>query len=256
MLIDSHAHLDAPYFKNKLPAVLQRALNAGVRQVVTIGVTPSSTRSCIQIAETHPFVHATAGFHPHWADGATADRMAQLEKLIGDRRIVALGEFGLDYHHFRSPRQDQIELFTKMMDIAVTTSLPVIIHDRKAHDDVYRILSAYRSKLTGGIIHCFSGDWSLAKKYLDWGFFLSIPGPVTYPRSKDLREVARKAPLNRLLLETDAPHLSPVPKRGQKNEPAFLHFTAAEVARLRNISYEKLAEATSQNAYGVYNLAP
>ena len=255
MLIDSHAHLDAPYFKDKLPIVLQRALNAGVRQVVTIGVTPSSTRSCIQIAETYPFVHATAGYHPHWANGATEDRMAELEKLIGNRCIVALGEFGLDYHHYRSPRQDQVELFTNMMDIAVTTELPVIIHDRKAHDDVYRILSALRSKLAGGIIHCFSGDWSLAIKYLDWGFFLSIPGTVTNPRSKTLREVARKAPLNRLLLETDAPHLSPVPKRSTKNEPAFLHFTAREVARLRNISYEKLAEATSQNAYRAYNLA-
>ena len=256
MLIDTHAHLDAPYFKNKLPAVLQRALDAGVDQVVTIGVTPSSSRNGIQIAETHPRIHATAGFHPHWANGATADRIAQLEALIGNRRIVALGEFGLDYHHFRSPRQDQIELFTKMMDIAVTTSLPVIIHDRKAHEDIYRILSTYRSKLTKGIIHCFSGDWSLAKKYLDWGFFLSIPGPVTYPRSKALREVARKAPLNRLILETDAPHLTPVPKRGQRNEPAYVRYTAREVARLRNISYEKLAEATSQNAYRVYNLAP
>ncbi len=254
MLIDSHAHLDAPYFKNKLPGVLQRAQNAGVRQVVTIGVTPSSTRSCIQIAESHPSVHATAGYHPHWADGATAERIAQLEALIGHRSVVALGEFGLDYHHFRSPREDQIELFTKMMDLAVTTQLPVIIHDRKAHEDVYRILSAYRSKLAGGVIHCFSGDWSLATKYLDWGFFLSIPGTVTYSRVKALREVARKAPLSRLLLETDAPHLSPVPKRGRKNEPAYLQFTAREVARLRNIPYEKLAEATTQNACRVYNL--
>ena len=255
MLIDSHAHLDAPYFKDKLAVVLQRALNAGVRQVVTIGVTPSSTKSCIKIAETHPFVHATAGYHPHWSDGATTERMAELEKLIGHRCIVALGEFGLDYHHLRSPRRDQIKLFTNMLDMAVTTKLPVIIHDRKAHDDVYQILSGYRSKLAGGIIHCFSGNWSLAIKYLDCGFFLSIPGTVTNPRSQTLREVARKAPLNRLLLETDAPHLTPVPKRGHKNEPAFLHFTAREVARLRKIPYEKLAEATSQNTYRVYNLA-
>lgn len=254
MLIDSHAHLDAPYFKNKLPVVLQRARDNGVRQVVTIGVTPSSTRACIRIAESYPFVHATAGYHPHWSNGATPERMAELAEHVRNPNIVALGEIGLDYHHFHSPRKDQIALFNTMLDMAVAAKLPIIIHDRKAHADVYRILSDYRQKLVGGVIHCFSGDWRLAQKYLNWGFFLSIPGTVTNPRAKNLREVARKAPLNRLLLETDCPHLSPIPRKSRKNEPAFLRYTAGEVARLRNITQEALAEATSTNVYRAYRL--
>jgi TatD DNase family protein len=252
VLIDSHAHLDAPYFRNKLPAVLQRARDNGIGQVVTIGVTPSSTRGCIGIAESYSFVYATAGYHPHWSNGTTPERMAEMEKHVRNPNIVALGEIGLDYHHFRSPREDQIYLFNTMLDIAVAAKLPVIIHDRKAHSDVYRILSNYRSKLAGGVIHCFSGDWQLAQKYLSWGFFLSIPGTVTNPRSRNLREVAQKAPLSRLLLETDAPHLSPIPRKSRKNEPAFLRYTAGEVARLRNISHAALAQATSQNVYRAY----
>lgn len=252
MLIDSHAHLDAPYFKKILPAVLQRARDNDVRRVVTIGVTPSSTRTCIRIAESYPFVHATAGYHPHWSNGATPERMAELERHIGNPRIVAVGEIGLDYHHYRSPQEDQIALFNTMLDIAVAVKLPIIIHDRKAHADVYRILSNYHSKLAGGVIHCFSGDWHLAKKYLNRGFFLSIPGTVTNPRAGNLRVVARKTPLDRLLLETDAPHLSPIPRKSRKNEPAYLRYTALEVARLRNISYEELAEATSRNVNRAY----
>jgi TatD DNase family protein len=141
-----------------------------------------------------------------------------------------------------------------MLEIAVEVRLPIIIHDRKAHADVYGILSEFHSKLTGGIIHCFSGNWNLARKYLDWDFFLSIPGTVTYPGRHDLREVARKAPLNRLLLETDAPHLTPAPKKGKKNEPAFVRYTAQEVARIRRITFEEVATATTQNVLQAFDL--
>ena len=252
MLIDSHAHLDAPYFKNRLPQVMHRARKAGVERVVTIGVTPSSTRSCLKIAGDYPDVYATAGYHPHWANGSTPQRLAEAERHSKNPSIVALGEIGLDYHHYRSPRQDQIDLFAVMLDMAVAARLPVIIHDRKAHDDVYGLLSAVRSRLAGGVIHCFSGDWRLAKKYLDWGFFLSIPGPVNYPNSHNLRDVARRAPLSRLLLETDAPHLSPIPKKSRKNEPAFVRYTAQAVARIRGVPLEEMAKATSENVLRAY----
>jgi TatD DNase family protein len=254
MLIDSHAHLDAPYFRSRLAAVLQRARQADIKKVITIGVTPSSTRSCMQIAAKYPSVHAAAGYHPHWANGATPERLAQAEKLAQEPSVVALGEIGLDYYHFRSPKQDQIDLFGSMLNIAVSVQLPVIIHDRQAHTDVYEMLAAFRSKLAGGIIHCYSGNWNLARKYLDWGFFLSIPGPVTYPRSHDLREVAQKAPLNRLLLETDAPHLTPASKKGRKNEPAFVRYVAQEVAGLRKIAFEEVARATSENVYQAFRI--
>jgi TatD DNase family protein len=142
-----------------------------------------------------------------------------------------------------------------MLDIAVAVQLPVVIHDRKAHSDIYQILAAYQSTLAGGIIHCFSGNWNLARKYLDWGFFLSIPGPVTYARSTNLREVAQKAPLDRLLLETDAPHLTPAPQKGRRNEPAFVRYTALEVARLRKIALEDVAWATTQNVIKAFQLS-
>ncbi|MEE8416100.1 MAG: TatD family hydrolase [Desulfobacterales bacterium] len=256
MLIDSHAHLDAPYFRNRLPAVLDRAKKAGVERVITIGVTPSSSRNCIKIAEKYPLVFAAAGYHPHWADGSDPERLAQAERLAKNPSVVALGEVGLDYHHFHSSKQNQIKLFRHMLEIAVTTRLPVIIHDRKASVDVYEILCAFQAKLAGGIIHCFSGDWNLAKKYLDWGFYLSIPGPVTYPRSRDLREVAQKAPLEHLLIETDAPHLTPAPRKGRKNEPAFIRYTALEIAALRNIALEEVADVTSRNVLQAFNLPP
>ena len=254
MLIDSHAHLDAPYFRNKLPHVLRRAREAGVEKIITIGVTPSSTKNCMKIATTHPSVYVAAGYHPHWAKGADPDRLAEARRLAGLPSAAALGEIGLDYHHFHSPKQDQIYLFRKMLEIAVEVHLPIIIHDRKAHSDVYGILSEFQSKLAGGIIHCFSGNWNLAQKYLDWDFFLSIPGTVTYPGRRDLREVARKAPLNRLLLETDAPHLTPVPKKGRKNEPAFVRYTAQEVARIRGITFEEVATATTLNVLQAFGL--
>jgi TatD DNase family protein len=254
MLIDSHAHLDAPYFRNKLPAVLDRAHKAGVERVITIGVTPSSSRNCMKIAEKYSFVFATVGYHPHWADGANDERLAEAERLARNSSVAALGEIGLDYFRYHSPKQDQIELFHKMLEIAATVRLPVIIHDRDAHEDVYEILSGFRTQLTGAIIHCFSGDWNLAQKYLDWGFYLSIPGPVTYPRSRDLREVAQKVPLERLLVETDSPHLTPAQRKGRKNEPAFVRFTAQEVAALRKISLEEVADVTSRNVFRAFNV--
>jgi TatD DNase family protein len=256
MLIDSHAHLDAPYFRDRLPAVLDRAKKAGVERIITIGVTPSSSRNGIKIAEKYPLVFAAAGYHPHWADGSDSDRLAQAERLAGKPSVVALGEIGLDYHHFHSSKQNQIKLFRHMLEIAVATRLPVIIHDRKAHVDMYEILCAFQAKLAGGIIHCFSGDWNLAQKYLDWGFYLSIPGPVTYPQSRDLREVAQKAPLEHLLIETDAPHLTPAPRKGRKNEPAFIRYTALEIAALRNIPLEEVADVTSQNVLHAFNFQP
>ncbi len=256
MLIDSHAHLDAPYFRDRLPAVLDRAKKAGVERIITIGVTPSSSRNGIKIAEKYPLVFAAAGYHPHWADGSDSDRLAQAERLAGKPSVVALGEIGLDYHHFHSSKQNQIKLFRHMLEIAVATRLPVIIHDRKAHVDMYEILCTFQAKLAGGIIHCFSGDWNLAQKYLDWGFYLSIPGPVTYPRSRDLREVAQKAPLEHLLIETDAPHLTPAPRKGRKNEPAFIRYTALEIAARRNIPLEEVADVTSQNVLHAFNFQP
>jgi len=253
-LADSHAHLDAPYFADRLPEVIRGAQQAGIQTIITIGVTPSSTRNCIQIANEFPSVYATAGYHPHWAKGVTPERLAEAENLARIPSIVGLGEIGLDYHHFRSPKPEQLYLFGDMLNIAADLKLPVIIHDRMAHRDVLEILSDFRARLVGGIIHCFSGDWRLAQKYLNWGFYLSIPGTVTYSTSADLKKVAQNAPLEQLLLESDAPHLTPAPLIGQQNEPAFVRYTAHAVASLRNISLEEVAQTTSDNLYRAFKI--
>ena len=254
MLIDSHAHLDEPYLRDNLSSVLERARLEDVKKVVTIGVTPTSSRECMEIASRYPEVYATVGYHPHWAKGAGPNRLTEIETLARDPAVAALGEIGLDFHHFHSPRKPQLELFRNMLEIASTLGLPVIIHDRKAHEEVYDILFEFRACLTGGIMHCFSGNWDLARKYLDWGFFLSIPGPVTYSSSHDLREVAQKAPLDQILLETDAPYLTPAPHRGKKNEPAFVRYTAMEIARIRNTSLEKIAQVTTENVFNAFRI--
>ena len=254
MLSDSHAHLDAPILRDQLPDVIHRARQAGVGHIITIGVTPASSRDSIQIAAKVPHVYATAGYHPHWAQGANAQRMAEMEQLAFRPDVVAVGEIGLDYHRLRSPRRNQIELFAAMLEMAAAAGKPIIVHDRQAHEDVYRLLSDFRSRLVGGVIHCFSGDWQLACKYLDWNFYLSIPGPVTYPAAKELGDVVRRAPLDRLLLETDAPHLTPLPCKGRPNEPAFVRHTAEAVARLRNLTLADVARATSHNLTRVFRL--
>lgn len=254
MLADSHAHLDAPQFTGRLPTLLDRARQAGVGAVVTIGVTPASSRNGIHIASQFPDVYATAGYHPHWARGATPQRMADMEILTVLPEIVAVGEIGLDYHRLRSPRRDQRKLFAAMLEMAATAGKPVVIHDREAHTDVYNLLSAFRQRLAGGIIHCFSGDWQLARKYLDWDFFLSIPGTVTYPSAHVLRDVACRAPLDRLLIETDAPHLTPLPCQGRPNEPAFIRHTAEALARLRRCPVAVVTEATSRNLRRIFGL--
>jgi TatD DNase family protein len=182
--------------------------------------------------------------------------MSQAQHLARDPAAVAVGEIGLDYRRMRSPKPAQVSLFYDMLSIASEVGLPVVIHDGQAHADVREAVSARRSRLTGGVIHCFSGDWNLARTYLDWGFFLSIPGSVTLPRFRQMREVAAKIPINRLLVETDAPHLTPSPVGKRRNEPAFLLHTAQEVAQLRGLSFSDLARAVTANAARALNLPP
>lgn len=182
--------------------------------------------------------------------------MAQAQHLARDPAAIAVGEIGLDYRRMRSPKPAQLSLFHDMLSIASEVGLPVVIHDGQAHSDVREALSAHRSRLAGGVIHCFSGDWNLARTYLDWGFFLSIPGSVTYPRFRQMREVAAKIPLDRLLVETDSPHLTPAQADRRRNEPAYLLHTAREVAQLRGLPFADLARAVTANAALALNLPP
>lgn len=254
MLIDSHAHLDMSDFADDLPPVLDRALEAGVDQIVTVGIDLESSRSAVRLAEEHAFIFATVGCHPHNADRMGRDDLDRMAELASHTKVVAWGEIGLDFFRNRSGREGQIRAFERQLEIASSLDLPVVIHDRDAHEEVLSCIKAMGDKRPRGVIHCFSGDTGLARTFLNLGYDLSLPGTITFPKAETARDVARMVPLERLLLETDAPYLAPVPRRGRRNEPAFLIHTAREIARLRGIPLEEAALMTSRAARRLFDL--
>ncbi|HEX7899372.1 MAG TPA: TatD family hydrolase [Planctomycetota bacterium] len=244
MLTDSHAHLDDPAFAADLPDVLRRAREAGVGRIVTIGTSLASSRKAREIAEREPDVWFSPGIHPHEAD-APGDVDA-LRELAGHPRAVAVGETGLDYFKNYSAVPNQKALFVRQLEIAAEAGKPVSIHCRDAHGDCLAILRAHAP--LRGVIHCFTGDAAAVEGYLSLNFFLSIAGPVTYPKAQALREAVRAIPLENLLVETDCPLLTPQPKRGTRNEPAYVAYTAAEVAAVQERPVEEVRAATTANA--------
>lgn len=242
--VDSHAHLDDPAFAPDLEAVLARAREAGVARLVTIGTSLESSRRALAIAEGHAEVWFAPGIHPHEADNPGP--VEELRALAAHPRAVAVGETGLDTVKNYASIPNQRRLFLRHLEIARETDRPVSIHCREAHPDAIAILRAHAP--LRGVIHCFSGTHEDAEMYIALGFYLSIAGPVTYPKADGFREVVRQLPLDRLLLETDCPLLAPQARRGKRNEPAYVRYTAEEVARLAGIPLDELGEATSENA--------
>jgi TatD DNase family protein len=253
MLIDTHAHLDMEEFEKDRQAVLARALEGGVGQIITVGTDWPSSRKAVEIAEKNDFIHAAVGYHPHNAKEVDAQALRNLAELTRSPKVVAWGEIGLDFFRCLSPPQRQIEIFQKQLHMAANFGLPVIIHDRDAHERLIIMLRENRLP-SGGVIHCFSGDYEMAGRFMDLGFYISIPGTVTYKKALHVQEVAAKIPMERLMVETDAPFLSPAPYRGRRNEPAFVKHTALEIARLRCMDFQALADATSRNAITLFKL--
>ncbi len=254
MLVDTHAHLDFPEFSEDLDGVLERASKAGVCEIVTIGIDLASSRKAVELADAHPGIFATVGIHPHDAFLLNDRQLKTLETLSREKRVLAVGEVGLDYYRDRQPRKLQQQCLRQQLELACSVGLPVVFHVREAHVDFLEIIKDYARALSGGVLHCFSGDWTVAKSCLDMGFYLSIPGTVTFPRAETQHEVVKRAPLDRLLLETDAPYLAPVPFRGKVNEPAFVVYAARKVADLRHASLEEIAHQTTINAHKVFRI--
>lgn len=254
MLIDSHAHLDMSEYASDLPAVLARAREAGVEQIVTVGIDLASSLQALELARKHTFLFATVGYHPHHADALAPEGFDRLTACAPDPNVVAWGEIGLDYYRNRASRKGQIRAFEQQLEQAAHLDLPVVIHDREAHEDVIACLRAMGGGHPTGVIHCFSGDYALARVFLDLGFDLSIPGIVTFPKAASTRDVAARIPLDRLLVETDAPFLSPAPFRGKRNEPARVVHTAQKIARLRGLGFEEVAFQTAKNTRRVFGL--
>jgi TatD DNase family protein len=254
VLIDTHAHLDMPEFAGDLPAVLDRAREAGIIHVVSISIDLASLRRNLAIAAVHPgFVSTTAGVHPHDAAKLTDTDREQLARLAADPRVVAIGEAGLDYYRDRAPRARQRELFAWHIALAREVGKPLVVHSRDAADDTFALLEMERAGEIGGVLHCFSGTREDAARALDLGFLISIAGPLTYPKSR-LPEVARSIPIERMLVETDAPYLAPQSHRGRRNEPAFVAETADTLARVKGLAERDVRRITTRNACALLRL--
>jgi TatD DNase family protein len=247
MWVDSHAHLDDSRFAEDREAVIQRARDAGVQRILTIGngAGPDDMGCGIPFAEAYDWIFTSVGIHPHDASRAEERHFKLMKELSSHSKVLAIGETGLDYHYDNSPRDVQCRVFERQVEIAVQLNLPVIVHTREAEEDTERILRA--SSARRGVLHCFTSSAHLAEVALDIGFLLSFSGIVTFPNARDLAEIARSTPTDRLLVETDCPYLAPVPHRGKRNEPAFVTETAKFVADLRGVSAEELARQTSEN---------
>lgn len=250
MLIDSHCHLDHEQFNPDRDAVIERAIEAGVDRMLAIGTGdgPPDLEPGIRLADRHSAIYATVGVHPHEARKATPETYRQLAELLRHPKVMALGEIGLDYHYDFSPREAQRDAFVEQMRVAADARKPIVIHTREAWADTLALIEEHWSP-TGlpGIMHCFSGGPAEAERCVALGFYLSFGGIVTFPKALDVQEAARRAPADRILVETDAPYLAPVPRRGKRNEPAFVFETAKKVAELRGETLETVAANTSRN---------
>ncbi len=255
-LVDSHCHLDMDEFQGDREAVIARARQAGVGWLITIGIDLASSKRAVALARQQAGLVAAIGVHPQAVAPLAAADYQALAELAAAPEVKAYGEIGLDYVRLYSPKDLQEEHFRRQLRLAKELGLPVIIHDRGAHAELLAILRQEAPLPAGGVMHCFSGNLELARQAMALGLHISIPGVVTFNKARPLQEVACHIPLSRLLLETDAPYLAPVPRRGRRNEPAYLLYTAQKVAELRQIPLAELARTSTENAVRLFNLGP
>jgi TatD DNase family protein len=254
MLFDTHTHINAEQFDEDRKEVIQRAIDAGVTNMVVVGFDRPTIEKAMEIIDQYDHIFASIGWHPVDAIDMTDEDLVWIEELTQHPKVVALGEMGLDYYWDKSPHDVQKDVFRKQIALAKRLKLPIIIHNREATEDIVQILEEEKASEVGGIMHCFSADWETAKRCLDMNFYISFGGPVTFKNAKLPKEVAEKVPLDRLLIETDCPFLSPHPYRGKRNEPARVALVAEQIAELKNLSYEELSELTTNNAKRIFNL--
>lgn len=252
-MIDTHAHLQWPDFDKDREDVIERAFTAGLSAIVSVGYDLDACREAVRIANSHDGVYAAVGIHPHNARLVDAKALDSLRELAHDRRVVAIGEIGLDYYRDLSPRQRQREAFEKQVGLAQELGLPIVVHDREAHGDVMQVLRNSAADATG-VMHCFSGSLEMAREVVDLGYLISIAGPVTFPNARKLHEVVRWVPEESLVFETDCPWLAPQSVRGKRNEPSFLSEIALKVSELKGTSFDRLIQVTSRNARRLFSI--
>jgi TatD DNase family protein len=257
-LVDSHAHIDFPQFAEDREAMLERARAAGVTTLLAIGSGPGPEKMdcALPYADQYDWIYATVGVHPHEAKQVGPEHLQELARLAKHPKVIAWGEIGLDYFYDHSPRDVQERVFREQMTLAEEAKLPIIIHCRDAWPDCLRLIEeAWSPTGLGGILHCFTGTLDEARRGLDAGFMISFAGNSTYPKTQNIRDVARDIPMDRMLIETDAPFLAPQPYRGKRNEPAYVAEVARTLASVRNLSPEEVAESTAANFRRFFRLA-
>lgn len=254
---DSHAHLDFRQFEADREDVIRRARAAGVTTIINAGTDLRSSAAGIELAERYEGIFASAGFHPHDAKNLTDAAVANLERLARSPKVVAIGEIGLDYYRNLSPKPAQRAAFKAQLEVAARLGKPVIIHDRDAHEEILAILEEWAPtfpRAAKGVLHCFSGNLEMAMKAVEMGFYVSIAGPITYRNARKLPEIAKSLPLDRILIETDCPYLTPQTHRSKRNEPAYVTLVAEAIARCRDISESQVARATTENTQTLFGL--
>jgi TatD DNase family protein len=270
VLVDSHAHLDSPRYDEDRDALLVRAWQAGVRTVLSIGIGdgPDTMHRALELSREYagkqetPRIFASAGIHPHEAQLCDEAALSKLNNLLQDPEVIACGEIGLDYFYDHSPRETQKIIFRQQMEIAATHKKPIIIHCRpsdnstNAWDDTLELIETeWVAKGLGGILHCFTGEWDHARRAMDCGFLISFAGNITFPKAQPIRDVAMQVPFDRMLVETDAPFLAPMPNRGKRNEPAWVAGVAEKLAEIRNVSADEVASYTTENFHRFFSIA-
>lgn len=254
MLIDTHVHLNAPQYNDDLEEVIVRARENGLEKMVVIGCDRPSIERTMELIEEYDDIYGVIGWHPVDAIDCTDEDLKWIEELSAHKKIVGIGETGLDYHWDKSPKDVQKKLFRKQLALAKRVGLPIIIHNRESTEDCVEILKEENAEEIGGIMHAFSADKKTADEIIAMNFYVSLGGPVTFKNAQLPKDIAVHVPLDRLLIETDAPYLTPHPFRGKRNEPAHVKLVAEKIAELRGMSYEELAGATTENAKKLYNI--
>ncbi|HEY4566746.1 YchF/TatD family DNA exonuclease [Planococcaceae bacterium Storch 2/2-2] len=254
MLIDTHVHLNADQYEEDVEEVIQRALDKNVKKMIVVGFDTKTIERAMELVEQYPFLYAVIGWHPVDAIDCTKEDLQWIESLAAHPKVVGIGETGLDYHWDKSPKEVQQRLFREQIQLAKRVELPIIIHNRDATADVVKILEEEEAHVTGGIMHCFSGSVETAKQCIDMNFLISLGGPVTFKNAKMPKKVATEIDLDYLLVETDAPYLTPHPFRGKRNEPHYVTLVAEQIAELKNIPYDEVAKRTTENALKLFKI--
>ena len=255
-LVDSHAHIQGVEYAAEVEALIQRAREAGVEQIIVVGGAGelSSNQAAVTLAESYPNLYATVGMHPHDAKDVGEEALKKLEQLTARPKVIAVGETGLDFYYNHSPHEIQRDIFGRFIRMARETGLPLIVHERDAHQETVELLRQEGAGKIKGVIHCFTGDYEAARNYLDLGFYLSFTGIITFKNAHSLRDVVRGVPLEKMFVETDSPYLTPVPHRGKRNEPAYVRFVAETIAKIKGLTLEEVARVTTNNVRELFHI--